>query len=91
MEVHIVKDRLRRWLAPLPTPVRRILILLIGSTVLIAGVLMLVLPGPGLLAIIAGLAILATEFAWAEAVLTRARQRAARLAKTFGTRTDRRG
>jgi hypothetical protein len=33
MEVHIVKDRLRRWLAPLPTPVRRILILLIGSTV----------------------------------------------------------
>ena len=86
-----MKDRLRRWLAPLPTPVRRILILLIGSTVLIAGVLMLVLPGPGLLAIIAGLAILATEFAWAEAVLTRARQRAARLVKTFGTRSDRRG
>jgi uncharacterized protein (TIGR02611 family) len=57
----------------------------------IAGVLMLVLPGPGLLAIIAGLAILATEFAWAEAVLTRAQQRAARLVKTFGTRSDRRG
>lgn len=91
MEVNIVKDRLGRWLAPLPAPVRRILILLIGSTVVIFGVLLLVLPGPGILVIIVGLAILATEFAWAEALLVGARKRASRLAKKFGTQRERRG
>ena len=91
MEVNIVKDRLGRWLAPLPAPVRRILILLIGSTVIAFGVLLLVLPGPGILVIIVGLAILATEFAWAEAVLVGARKRAAHLAKKFRTQNDRRG
>jgi len=86
-----VKDRLGRWLAPLPAPVRRTLILLIGSTVVIFGVLLLVLPGPGILVIIVGLAILATEFAWAEALLVGARKRAVRLAKKFGTQRERRG
>ena len=86
-----MKDRLGRWLAPLPTPVRRILILLTGSTVIVFGVLLLVLPGPGILVIVVGLAILATEFAWAEALLVGARKRAARLAKKFGTQRERRG
>ena len=40
-----------------------------GGVLLIAGVAMLVLPGPGLLTIAAGLAILATEFAWARRLL----------------------
>ena len=79
-----MKQRLNRWLAPLPPQVRRILILLIGSTVMLFGVLLLVLPGPGILVIVVGLAILATEFAWAEALLLRARERAARVVKKFG-------
>ena len=86
-----MNDRLRRWLAPLPRPLRRIPVLVIGSTVLMAGVLMLVLPGPGILVIIVGLAILAIEFAWAEALLTQARERAARLARKFHAENDRRG
>ena len=44
---------------------RRIAILLIGSTVLLIGIAMLVLPGPGLLVIPAGLSILSLEFLWA--------------------------
>jgi len=80
-----------RWLAPLPAPLRRILILLIGSTVPLAGVLMLVLPGPGILAIVVGLAILATEFARAEALLIAARERAARLARKVRRQNNRRG
>src|SRR5256886_9750226 len=91
MEVNIVNDRIRRWLAPLPRPLRRILVLVIGSTVLVAGVLMLVLPGPGILVIIAGIAILAIEFAWAEALLTRARERATRLARKFRAENGRGG
>jgi hypothetical protein len=39
--------------------------------VLLAGLSMLVLPGPGVIVIILGLVILATEFAWAERVLDR--------------------
>jgi len=36
-----------------------------GSTLLVAGTAMLVLPGPGLLTIVAGLALLAKDVAWA--------------------------
>ncbi|MGH8508574.1 MAG: PGPGW domain-containing protein [Gammaproteobacteria bacterium] len=44
---------------------RRVMIFVVGTTVLLLGIAMLVLPGPGLLVIPAGLAILAAEFAWA--------------------------
>jgi hypothetical protein len=37
----------------------------VGSLLLIAGVAALVLPGPGLLLLLAGLVVLATEFDWA--------------------------
>jgi uncharacterized protein (TIGR02611 family) len=79
-----MKDRLGRWLAPLPPGLRRVLIFLIGSTVVVVGVLLLVLPGPGILVIVIGLAILATEFAWAETLLRRARERMTRLARKLG-------
>lgn len=49
---------------------------LVGGTVTTAGVVMLVTPGPGLVVIIAGLAILATQFAWAERALDKMKQRA---------------
>ena len=42
-----------------------------GFLVVLAGVAMLVLPGPGLLVIAIGLGILALEFAWAERLLER--------------------
>lgn len=44
---------------------RRIVILIVGSTVLLIGVVMIVLPGPALLVIPLGLSVLAIEFAWA--------------------------
>jgi tellurite resistance protein TerC len=44
---------------------RRIAILIIGMTVLLIGIAMIVLPGPALVVIPIGLAILATEYAWA--------------------------
>ena len=46
---------------------------LIGGTVLLLGVVMLVLPGPGVVVIAAGLAILATEFLWAKHALRNAK------------------
>jgi tellurite resistance protein TerC len=50
---------------------RRLIIGVIGGTVVILGVLLLVLPGPGLAVIALGVAILAVEFAWAKRVLDR--------------------
>ena len=44
---------------------------LFGFLVVLAGLAMLVLPGPGLLVIALGLGILALEFAWAERLLER--------------------
>jgi tellurite resistance protein TerC len=44
---------------------RRIIILIVGMTVLLIGVALIVLPGPAIVVIPIGLAILATEFAWA--------------------------
>jgi uncharacterized protein (TIGR02611 family) len=50
----------------------RVLYALVGFTVLLGGLAMLVLPGPAFLVIPIGLAILALEFTWAEAMLERA-------------------
>jgi len=44
---------------------RRLAVLIIGMTVLLFGFALLVLPGPAVVVIPIGLAILATEFAWA--------------------------
>ena len=60
-EVHLQRSRLVR-----------ILYVLVGFTVLLGGLAMLVLPGPAFLVIPIGLAILALEFTWAEAMLERA-------------------
>jgi len=44
---------------------RRIAIAVVGTTVLILGIVMIVAPGPALIVIPVGLAILGIEFAWA--------------------------
>ncbi|UCG32251.1 MAG: TerC/Alx family metal homeostasis membrane protein [Phycisphaerales bacterium] len=54
--------------------VRRILILLAGATLLLAGLAMIVLPGPAILAIPAGLAMLGSEFLWARQLLAKMRR-----------------
>jgi uncharacterized protein (TIGR02611 family) len=56
----------------------RLLVLVVGLLVALAGVAMLVLPGPGWLVIILGVAILATEYAWAHRLLERVKRWAER-------------
>ena len=55
--------------------VKRLVIGLIGFTVLVIGVAMIVLPGPAFIVIPIGLGILATEFIWAKSLLRRVKQR----------------
>jgi uncharacterized protein (TIGR02611 family) len=53
---------------------RRIVVGVVGATVLLIGVVMLVTPGPALIVIPVGLAILSIEFTWARAWLRRLRE-----------------
>ena len=57
---------------------------LIGGTVVLTGVAMLVLPGPGLPIVAAGLAILATEFLWARRAWRKAKVAAAKVRRKSG-------
>jgi tellurite resistance protein TerC len=52
---------------------RRILISLVGGTVLLIGVALILLPAPSTLIIFVGLAILALEFTWAKSWLGKVR------------------
>jgi uncharacterized protein (TIGR02611 family) len=53
----------------------KVVVTLVGSAVLGAGLIMMVTPGPGLVGIAAGLAILATEWDWADRWLQAARRK----------------
>ena len=55
---------------------RRIVILITGITVLLVGIVMIVTPGPAIVVIPIGLAILATEFVWAKRLLYRFKDQA---------------
>ena len=55
---------------------RRVVVFVVGSTVLLIGLVLLVTPGPAFVVIPLGLAILAVEFAWARRWLRRVRDMA---------------
>jgi tellurite resistance protein TerC len=72
--------------------VRRLVVAVIGGTVVVIGVAMIVLPGPAIVVIPAGLAILATEFVWARRLLQRVKERSATLVSSVrGSGSDRGG
>jgi len=54
---------------------RKPAIAILGGLMVVAGVIMLVTPGPGLLTIAGGLAVLATEYDWAKRTLHHVRKR----------------
>jgi uncharacterized protein (TIGR02611 family) len=53
---------------------RRVVVGVVGVTVLVVGVALLVLPGPAFIVLPIGLGILAIEFEWARRLLQRARR-----------------
>lgn len=54
---------------------RRLIVAIIGITILVIGIAMIALPGPAVIVIPVALGILATEFAWARRLLHRVRER----------------
>jgi Putative transmembrane protein (PGPGW) len=57
---------------------KRIAVTVVGGLLVLAGIAMMVLPGPGLLVVVAGFAVLGTEYAWAAAALDRTKATAGR-------------
>jgi hypothetical protein len=68
---------------------KRLAVTVVGFVLILAGLALAApgIPGPGFLVIIAGLAVLGTEYAWARRTLDRARERA----KSVAQRVRRRG
>jgi tellurite resistance protein TerC len=64
--------------------VRRVIVSVIGATVLLIGVALLVLPGPAFIVIPIGLVILATEYAWARRWLRKVRRLASSVVSNRG-------
>ncbi|MHB8121177.1 MAG: PGPGW domain-containing protein [Desulfuromonadaceae bacterium] len=60
---------------------KRLVIIVVGFTILAAGVAMIVLPGPAIIVIPVGLAVLATEFMWARKLLITVKERIERMRK----------
>jgi uncharacterized protein (TIGR02611 family) len=63
---------------------RRVIVSVVGATVLLIGVALLVLPGPAFIVIPIGLAILATEYAWARRWLKKVRRMASNVVSNSG-------
>ncbi len=53
---------------------KRLVVFIVGMTVLLFGLALLVLPGPAVVVIPIGLAILATEFVWAQRLIKRVKE-----------------
>jgi len=62
----------------------RVFIGLLGGTITVLGSIALIGPGPGILIVLAGLGILATEFAWAGRVMMETKRIASRAAERTG-------
>lgn len=69
----------------LTAPLRKLIVAVIGGTILLIGIALIVLPGPAFIVIPIGLAILATEFAWARRTVVRTR---AMVAKACGRQPE---
>jgi tellurite resistance protein TerC len=65
---------------------RRIAVAVVGGTVLAIGVALIVLPGPALVVIPLGLAILGLEFAWARAWLRKVKDHSRDLVNSINGR-----
>ncbi len=55
---------------------KRFAVTILGLGLLAVGLAMMVLPGPGILLIVGGLAVLATEYVWARTLLVKAKRQA---------------
>jgi Putative transmembrane protein (PGPGW) len=69
----------------LPRTLRRVVVGVIGGTIVLIGIALIVLPGPAIIVIPLGLLVLGSEFAWARRLLRRGKEM---IAKMRGKRVE---
>ena len=69
------KVKLNLSLSQMIRHTKRMIVLVVGLSILIIGIGMIVLPGPAIIVIPIALAILATEFVWAKIILQKTKNR----------------
>ncbi len=83
MDSVCVNQWLQKWIARLGLEtrlrLRKFLVGIVGGSVIVIGLVMIVLPGPAIIVVPLGFAILATEFAWARRVWRRGKILVARV------------
>jgi len=62
--------------------IRKLVIFLIGTSVVLIGCVLFFTPGPAIIVIPIGLAILATEFIWAKKILKKFKETTSSIAKS---------
>ena len=62
--------------------IKRIIVAVIGFSILALGIVLIVLPGPAFIIIPVGLAVLATEFVWAKKLLEKVKSKIKRRPKS---------
>ncbi|MGC9666021.1 PGPGW domain-containing protein [Planosporangium sp. 12N6] len=86
------RPRPLKVLSGMPAAVRRVLVTVMGVTLIVAGAVAVVLPGPWTIPpILAGLALLATEYMWARRWQRRMHSRVRQVKDAVTTRTRRGG
>jgi len=70
----------RRFLVATLKQAKRLVVTVVGFTVVLIGVIMFFTPGPAIIVIPVGLGILATEFVWARRLLKHVKERASQMA-----------
>lgn len=73
------RQRASRWLVAVRAA-RKVVVSTVGGLVIVVGLALLVLPGPGMLVVLLGLGILSTEFHWPKRLRERLRDRVHRVA-----------
>ncbi len=64
-----------KWVDRTVRQARRLVVGIIGFTVLLIGIAMIILPGPAIVVIPIGLGILASEFVWARRLLRKVKKK----------------
>lgn len=70
------------------TLARKIIVLIVGSIVLVVGIILIPLPGPGILVSMFALFILSTEFDWADKHFQRAKAKTRKIYEDSKERAD---
>ncbi len=70
---------------------KRIVIGIVGGTILAMGIVMMITPGPGIAAVLVGLGILGVEFAWARHWLKKVKQKAQDVGRNISSMVSSKG